>query len=206
MGSSSTEPAQKGVTETPDQFEPPLENPYDTNKDASISATDFLKIKINPVPQETSENETSENPNNFKLLPKDYNSIFGPITFKVCVRPQMAGFEQHIVEGELEHTAIPLEHALKRVGFPILDSELYHLSVTKQIGQKFFNVNEEGVETGGLYKFANLPGGLKDMIELPGNSSTTVVCFNHSADLMGLELTLNRNWGRCLRQKLSDLL
>jgi hypothetical protein len=67
--SSSTEPAQKGVTETPDQFEPPLENPYDTNKDASISATDFLKIKINPVPQETSEKETSENPNNFKLLP-----------------------------------------------------------------------------------------------------------------------------------------
>jgi hypothetical protein len=175
-------------------------------QELDLSATDSLKIKINPVRQEASENETSENPNNFKLLPKDYNSIFGPITLNVCVRPQIAGFKQHIVEGELEHTAIELDHAPNRVGFPILDSELYHLSVTKEIGQKFFNVNEKGVETGGLYNLANLPGGLEDMVELPGNSSTTVACFNHSVDLMGLELTLNRSQCCRLREKPIDLL
>jgi hypothetical protein len=94
----------------------------------------------------------------------------------------------------------------RRTGFNIYDSDFKGDVAWEQVGEKFFDFNEKGVEAGGLYSFADLPGGLEDMVELSGELLTTMVCLNYSADLIGLELTLNRNRCRRLRQKLSDLL
>jgi hypothetical protein len=159
--------AQKSVTATPDQFEAPTENHDDTTKDVPISTTDSIDIALNQVPQEITKRGTSNYPDNFKLLPKDDSPIFGPIMFNVCVRPQIAGFEQYTQQGALGHVAVAAEFPRTKVGFPLLASEFQTVSVMHQIGQRFFDVNENGVETGELYNFANLPGSLQDMVELP---------------------------------------
>jgi hypothetical protein len=206
-GSSSMEHAEKSVSETADQFKPQSSKSHGPDKEPPRSVADSSNTAIDPVPQGTSKKESSENPNNSKLVPENYSSIFGPIKINICVRPHIAVFEQYVDGGGiLRHKEASLVINPRRTGFNIYDSDFKGDVAWEQVGEKFFDFNEKGVEAGGLYSFADLPGGLEDMVELSGELLTTMVCLNYSADLIGLELTLNRNRCRRLRQKLSDLL
>jgi hypothetical protein len=166
--SSSMEHAQKSVSEAADRFEGYISKSHDPSKDAPRSVANSSNTAINPVPQETSEKESFENPNNSKLVPEDYSSIFGPIQSNICIQPHIAGFEQSLSnEGILLHHESSIVHNQKRRAIAIPNTDFQGAAVLEQVGEKFFEVDEMGVETGRLYNFANLPGGLEDMVELP---------------------------------------
>jgi hypothetical protein len=165
--SSAMEHAQKSVSGTADQSEGHISNSHDPNKDAPRSAANSSNTAVNPVPPETSEKERSDNPNNSRLAPEDYSSIFRPTQFNICIQPHIAGLEQYIDGGGmLRHKEASFVHNQKRRPIAVPVTDFQGAAVFQQVGEKFFEVNETGVKTGGLYNFAKLPGGLEDMAEV----------------------------------------
>ena len=102
---------------------------------------------------------------NIKPADHDYSTVFTPIRFNICVEPQISGIVVGVSFEKPEETSI----------------------VAGEVGQKFptdfdmpanvkGNAEEEIID--GLYNFAKLPGSFEDLIELPGNAITSLVCGN----------------------------
>ncbi|KAH8663520.1 hypothetical protein BGZ60DRAFT_69342 [Tricladium varicosporioides] len=99
-----------------------------------------------------------------RALDSDYDEIFTPVHFSISIQPRInRSLENKLFEYEAQRSI-----------------------VSGEVGQKFptalFDSNGEPLNgeykdtiINGLYNFAKVPGSFEDLIELPGNSVTTVV-------------------------------
>ncbi|KAF4628317.1 hypothetical protein G7Y89_g9834 [Cudoniella acicularis] len=96
-----------------------------------------------------------------KALDSDYTEVFTPVYFSISVQPRINGsLENKLFEYETQRSVVSGEVGQK---FP-----------TALFGDDPLEGEQRDALINGLYNFAKVPGTFEDLIELPGNSITTV--------------------------------